>query len=63
VPITPKTLEEEALEPAEAKLETVEVEEEPPTTRSEPCWVMSIYTVTKGPSRVMQASTPVHQVI
>jgi len=63
VPITPKTLDEEALQAAEAKLQTVEVEEELLTTRSEPHQVMSMYVVTNGPRGVIQASMPVPQVV
>ena len=63
VPITPKTLEDEALWIAETKLVVREAEEEMPPIRSEPHQVMTMYAVTNGPGGVRQATTPVHQVI
>jgi len=61
--ITPKMIEEEARECAEAKLPMVEAGQEPPSVRSENKQVMTMYVVTKGLEGVMQVSMPVCQVI
>jgi len=63
VPITPKKLEDKAKQFAETKPAVAEAEEEVPTIRSEPHWMMSIHAVTNGPGGVVQASTPVFQVV
>jgi len=61
VPITPKTLEDEARQCAESKPAVTEAEEEMPIIRSEPFQMMSVYAVTNGPEGVIQASTPICQ--
>ena len=63
VPITPKTLDEEALWAVEAKPETFKVEEQLPTSGSKPHWVMSMYAVTNRPGGVRHATMPVCQVV
>jgi len=63
VPITPKTLEDEAVRTAEVKRDTSEDEEEPRTIKNRPHQMMSMYMVSHGPTGVVQASTPIHQVM
>ena len=48
---------------AEAKLVTVKAGEGLPNATNENLWAMSMYTVTKGPEGVMQASMPIHQIV
>ena len=60
---TPNTIEEEAGECVEAKLPTFEAGQGPPSTRSKNKWVRTMYVVTKRQEGVVQASTPIHQVI
>ena len=59
VPITPKTLEDKAMQTAEVKQVTSEDEEEPRTVKNRPHWMMSMYMVTHWPTRVVQASMPI----
>jgi len=59
VPITPKTLEDEAVRTAEVKRDTSEDEEEPRTIKDGPHWMMSMYMVSHGPTGVVQASMPI----
>ena len=61
--ITPKMLEEEAREYAEVKLTMVKAGKELLSPRRENSQVMTMYRATKCLRRVVQASTPIHQVI
>ena len=63
VPITPKTLKDEAMQTAEVKQAISEDEEEPCTIKNGPHWTMSMYAVTHGPTGVMQALMPICQVM
>ena len=63
VPITPKTLEDKAMQTVEAKLMISEVEEELCAIKNGPHQMMSMYVVTKGPAGVMQALMPICQVV
>src|SRR5882724_12241946 len=56
VPITPKTLEDEALQTMEVKWVISEDEEELHTIKNIPHQMMSMYAVTRGPTGVMRAS-------
>ena len=62
VPITPKTLEDKALQTTEVKPAISEDEEELWAIKNRPHQT-SMYVVTHRPARVVQASTPVHQVM
>src|SRR5882724_11882963 len=63
VPITPKTLEDEAIQTAEVKQSTSEDEEELCAVGDGPHQMMSMYVVSHGPNEVVQASTPIRQVV
>jgi len=63
VPITPKTLEDEAIQTVEVKWSTSEDEEEPRAVGDGPHRTMSMYMVSHRLTGVVQASMPIWKVL